>query len=46
MENNETKPGKRLSWPLIAGFVVVVALILLGLFLPPISLGTRLACGH
>ena len=45
MENNETKPGKRLSWPLIAGFVVVVALILLGLFLPPISLGTRLGLG-
>lgn len=45
MENNETKPGKRLSWPLIVGFVVVVALILVGLFLPPISLGTRLGLG-
>ena len=45
MENNETNPGKRVSWPMIAGFVVVVALILIGLFLPPISLGTRLGLG-
>lgn len=45
METNETNPGKRPSWPLIAGFVVVIALILIGLFLPPISLGTRLGLG-
>lgn len=46
METNETNPGKRPAWPLIAGFVVVIALILLGLFLPPISLGTRLGLGN
>ena len=45
MENNETNPGKRLSWPMIVGFLVVIALILVGLFLPPISLGTRLGLG-
>jgi len=45
MENNETDPGKRRSWPIIIGFIVVVALILIGLFLPPISLGTRLGLG-
>lgn len=45
MEENETNTGKRLSWPIIAGFVVVIALIILGLFLPPISLGTRLGLG-
>lgn len=45
MQENETSTGKRLSWPIIAGFIVVVALILLGLFLPPISLGTRLGLG-
>ena len=45
MENNETNPGKRLSWPLIVGFLVVAVLILVGLFLPPISLGTRLGLG-
>jgi hypothetical protein len=49
MENNETNPGqqsaRRLSWPMIAGLVVVVVLILVGLFLPPISLGTRLGLG-
>jgi hypothetical protein len=45
MENNETNPGKRLSWPMIAGLLVVVVLILVGLFLPPISLGTRLGLG-
>ena len=45
MENNETNPGKRLSWPMIIGFLVVIALILVGLFLPPISLGTRLGLG-
>ena len=45
MEENETKTGRRLSWPIVGGLVVVVALILLGLFLPPISLGTRLGLG-
>lgn len=45
MEENETNTGKRFSWPIIAGFVVVIALIILGLFLPPISLGTRLGLG-
>ncbi len=45
MEENETNTSKRLSWPIIAGFVVVAALIILGLFLPPISLGTRLGLG-
>ena len=45
MEENETNTGRRLSWPIVAGFVVVIALILLGLFLPPISLGTRLGLG-
>ena len=45
MENNETNPGKRLSWPMLIGFLVVIALILVGLFLPPISLGTRLGLG-
>ncbi len=45
MEEHETTPGKRLSWPIIVGFVVVVGLILAGLFLPPISLGTRLGLG-
>ena len=45
MENNETNPGKRLSWPMIVGLGVVVVLILVGLFLPPISLGTRLGLG-
>ena len=45
MEENETNSGKRLSTPIIIGFVVVVALIILGLFLPPISLGTRLGLG-
>jgi hypothetical protein len=44
-ENEETTSGRRLSWPIIAGFVVVIALILVGLFLPPISLGTRLGLG-
>ena len=33
MEENETSTGKRLSWPIIAGFIVVLALILVGLFL-------------
>lgn len=42
MEENETGKGNRLSWPIIAGFVAVFLLILLGLFLPPISLATRL----
>lgn len=45
METNETNSSKRLSWPIIAGFVVVIALILAGLFLPPISLGSRLGLG-
>lgn len=45
MEENETNTSKRFSWPIIAGFVVVIALIILGLFLPPISLGTRLGLG-
>jgi hypothetical protein len=45
MEENETNSGKRLSTPIIIGFIVVVALIILGLFLPPISLGTRLGLG-
>lgn len=45
MEENENGTGKRLSWPIVAGFVVVIALILVGLFLPPISLGTRLGLG-
>jgi len=45
MDNNETNPGKRLSWPMIIGFIVVAVLILVGLFLPPISLGTRLGLG-
>ena len=45
MEDNESSTGRRLSWPIIAGFVVVIALILVGLFLPPISLGTRLGLG-
>lgn len=43
MENSETP--KRLNGLLIAGFVVVVALIIAGLFLPPISLGQRLGFG-
>ena len=45
MEENETSSGKRLSTPILVGFVVVIALILVGLFLPPISLGTRLGLG-
>lgn len=45
MEENETSSGKRASWPIIAGFLVVLVLILVGLFLPPISLGTRLGLG-
>ena len=45
MEENETSSGKRLSWPIIAGFIIVLVLILVGLFLPPISLGTRLGLG-
>ena len=45
MEENETSTGRRLSWPIIAGFVVVIALILVGLSLPPISLFSRLGLG-
>jgi hypothetical protein len=44
-ESNDTNAGKRLSWPIIAGFIVVIVLILIGLFLPPISLGSRLSRG-
>jgi hypothetical protein len=44
-ESNDTNGGKRLSWPIIAGFIAVIVLILVGLFLPPISLGTRLSRG-
>ncbi|HRO90104.1 MAG TPA: SH3 domain-containing protein [Promineifilum sp.] len=45
MEENQNNSGKRLSTPILVGFVVVAALILVGLFLPPISLGTRLGLG-
>lgn len=44
-ETPETNSGRRLSWPIIAGFIVVIVLILVGLFLPPISLGSRLGLG-
>jgi spore germination protein len=44
-ESNDTNAGKRLSWPIIAGFIAVIVLILVGLFLPPISLGSRLSRG-
>lgn len=46
MEDNETDTSKRLSWPIIGGFVVVFVLIVLGLLLPPISLATRLGGGR
>ncbi len=37
--------SKRPSWLIIGGVVVVALLIIIGLFLPPISLGTRLGMG-
>lgn len=45
-EEKDTGTSKRLSWPIIAGFIAVIILIFLGLLLPPISLGTRLAGGN
>jgi hypothetical protein len=45
MENNETSPSGRSPWPFIAGFFAVSVLIIVGLFLPPISLGERLGWG-
>ncbi len=41
----ESQNSKRSNGLLIAGFVVVVLLIIAGLFLPPISLGQRLGLG-
>lgn len=45
-KSEDTTSGRRFSWPIIVGFIVVIALILVGLFLPPISLGTRLSGGN
>lgn len=44
-ETTETTSSKRPSGLIIAGFIVVIVLILVGLFLPPISLGSRLGLG-
>lgn len=45
MEQEETgTPGKPSLW-IGAGFVVVILLVIIGLFLPPISLGQRLGLG-
>lgn len=45
MEHSESTSPKRSSTLIIVGLVVVVALIITGLFLPPISLGSRLGLG-
>ncbi|MCP4428992.1 MAG: SH3 domain-containing protein [Chloroflexi bacterium] len=44
-ENEEINAGKKSSTLIIVGALLVVALIIAGLFLPPISLGTRLGLG-
>ena len=45
MDQNDTNAPKRATVLIIVGFIVVGALILAGLFLPPISLGQRLGFG-
>ncbi len=45
MEENETTPSNGPRWLIIGGFAVVALLILVGLFLPPVSLGERLGFG-
>ena len=44
-QEDSTDSGNRPSGLLIGGFFIVVALIIAGLFLPPISLGKRLGFG-
>ena len=45
MDENENKPSKRSTGLIIGGIVIIAVLILVGLFLPPISLGQRLGLG-
>ena len=42
MDQNDTNTSKRSTGLIVGGIVVVVILILIGLFLPPVSLGQRL----
>lgn len=44
-ENEETTAGQKFSPIIIVGGLLVVVLIIVGLFLPPISLGQRLGLG-
>ena len=44
-ENEETNAGQKFSPIIIVGGLLVVVLIIVGLFLPPISLGQRLGFG-
>jgi hypothetical protein len=44
-ENEETNAGQKFSPIIIVGGLLVVVLIIVGLFLPPISLGQRLGLG-
>ena len=45
MEQNDTNSESRTRAIIIGGFAIVAVLILIGLFLPPISLGDRLGFG-
>ena len=45
MDQNETNNENRSRALIIGGFIIVAVLILVGLFLPPISLGERLGFG-
>jgi spore germination protein YaaH len=45
MDQKDTNSGGQTRTLIIGGFVVVAVLILIGLFLPPISLGERLGFG-
>jgi Glycosyl hydrolases family 18 len=45
MDQNQIEPKGRPTALFVGGFVVVAVLILVGLFLPPVSLGDRLGIG-
>jgi hypothetical protein len=42
MDQNDTNTSKRTTGLIVGGFIIVAVLILVGLFLPPVSLGQRL----
>ncbi len=45
MDENDNKSSKRSTGLIIGGIAIIAVLILVGLFLPPISLGQRLGLG-